>query len=72
MKLKKDLIIILSAAFALIAILGIQYYWILKTANTKEAIFSEKVQLALTAVSKEIATNTSAQQTRAQATSPAQ
>ena len=62
MKLKKDLIIILSAAFALIAILGIQYYWILKTANTKEAIFSEKVQLALTAVSKEIATNTSAQQ----------
>lgn len=62
MKLKKDLIIILSAAFALIAILGIQYYWILKTASTKEAIFSEKVQLALTAVSKEIATNTSAQQ----------
>lgn len=62
MKLKKDLLFILFTGIAFVAILGIQYYWILKTANTKEAIFNEKVHLALTAVSNEISTNTSAKQ----------
>jgi two-component system, OmpR family, phosphate regulon sensor histidine kinase PhoR len=62
MKFKKDLLFILLTGIAFVAILGIQYYWILKTANTKEAIFNEKVHLALTAVSNEISTNTSAKQ----------
>jgi two-component system phosphate regulon sensor histidine kinase PhoR len=62
MKFKKDLLFILLTGIVFVAILGIQYYWILKTAKTKEAIFNEKVHLALTAVSNEISTNTSAKQ----------